>query len=148
MRNVTFDPKNAKIDVDTVKITEVPLDTNGKPFDEYMKDFFFGMIAKVIWAMGNDIDMLADMTPAFSIPGEKVKKLGWLIKPVGKFLNKLTFKRSGACAKRNAVLKRLILPILPITKLPILFLNLFRIFTAVIRLIRPIRESINLPADC
>ena len=107
MRNVTFDPKNAKIDVDTVKITEVPgLDTNGKPFDEYMKDFFFGMIAKVIWAMGNDIDMLADMTPAFSIPGEKVKKLGWLIKPVGKFLNKLTFKKVWRLCKKECGLKK------------------------------------------
>lgn len=107
MRNVTFDPKNAKIDVDTIKITDVPgLDTGGKPFDEYMKGFFFGMIAKVIWAMGNDIDVLADMTPAFSIPGEKVKKLAWLIKPVGKFLNKLTFRKVWKLCKKESGLKK------------------------------------------
>lgn len=107
MRNVTFDPKNAKIDVDTIKITDVPgVDTEGKPFDEYMKGFFFGMIAKVIWAMGNDIDVLADMTPAFSIPGEKVKKLAWLIKPIGKFLNKLTFKKIWKLCKKESGLKK------------------------------------------
>lgn len=107
MRNVTFDPKNAKIDVETIKITDVPgLDTGGKPFDEYMKGFFFGMIAKVIWAMGNDIDVLADMTPAFSIPGEKVKKLAWLIKPIGKFLNKLTFKKVWKLCKKESGLKK------------------------------------------
>lgn len=107
MRNITFDPKNNKIDVDTVVIKDVPgLDTNGKPFDEYMKGFFFGMIAEVVWAMGNDIDRLAEMTPAFSIPGEKVKKLAWLIKPIGKFLNKLTFKKIWRLCKKESGLKK------------------------------------------
>lgn len=107
MRNITFDPKNAKIDVDTVVIKEVPgLDTKGKPFDEYMKGFFFGMIAEVVWAMGNDIDRLAEMTPAFSIPGEKVKKLACIIKPIGKFLNKLTFKKVWKLCKKESGLKK------------------------------------------
>lgn len=107
MRNVTIDPKNAKVDVDTVFVDNVEgLDTDGKSFPEYMKGFFFGMIAKVIWAMGNDIDVLADMTPAFSIPGEKVKKLGWLIKPIGKFLNKLTFKKIWRLCKKECGLKK------------------------------------------
>ena len=56
--------------------------------------------------MGNDIDVLADMTPAFSIPGEKVKKLGWLIKPIGKFLNKLTFKKIWRLCKKECGLKK------------------------------------------
>ena len=107
MRNVTFDPKNAKIDVETVLINQVPgLDTGGKTFPEYMKGFFFGMIAEVIWAMGNDIDRLAEMTPAFSIPGEKVKKLAWIIKPIGKFLNKLTFKKIWKICKKECGLKK------------------------------------------
>ena len=107
MRNVTFDPKNAKIDIETVLIKNVPgLDTKGKPFDEYMKGFFFGMIAEVIWAMGNDIDRLAEMTPAFSIPGEKVKKLAWIIKPIGKLLNKLTFKKIWKLCKKECSLKK------------------------------------------
>ena len=107
MRTVTFDPKNAKIDVDTVMITDVPgLDTNGKPFDEYMRGFFFGMIREVIWAMGNDIDRLAEMAPSFSIPGEKVKKLAWIIKPIGKFLNKLTFKKMWKLCKKECGLKK------------------------------------------
>lgn len=107
MRTITFDPKHAKIDVDTTVIKDVPgLDTGGKPFDEYMRGFFFGMISEVIWAMGNDIDRLAEMTPAFSIPGEKVKKLAWIIKPVGKFLNKLTFKKIWKICKKESGLKK------------------------------------------
>ena len=107
MRNVVLDPKNHKVEVDTITIKDVPgLDTGGKPFDEYMKGFFFGMIAEVIWAMGNDIDRLAEMSPAFSIPGEKVKKLGWIIKPIGKFLNKLTFKKIWRLCKKECGLKK------------------------------------------
>ncbi|MCH5314827.1 MAG: metallophosphoesterase [Eubacterium sp.] len=107
MRNVIIDPKNAKVDVDTVFVDNVEgLDTNGKSFPDYMKGFFFGMIAKVIWAMGNDIDVLAEMTPAFSIPGEKVKKNGWIIKKVGKFLNKLTFKKIWRLCKKESGLKK------------------------------------------
>lgn len=107
MRNVTFDPAKGEIRTDTILIKDVPgLDTGGKPFDEYMKGFFFGMIREVIWAMGNDIDRLAEMTPAFSIPGEKVKKLAWIIKPVGKLLNKLTFKKIWRLCKKECGLKK------------------------------------------
>ena len=107
MRNVTFDPAKGEIRTDTILIKDVPgLDTNGKPFDEYMKGFFFGMIREVIWAMGNDINRLAEMTPAFSIPGEKIKKLAWIIKPVGKLLNKLTVKKVWRLCKKECGLKK------------------------------------------
>lgn len=107
MRNVTFDPANAKIDVETVMIKDVPgIDTNGKPFDEYMRTFFFGMIAELIEAAATNIDRLAEMTDAFSIPGEKVKKVGWLIKPVAKWLNKLTFKKVWRLCKKESGLKK------------------------------------------
>lgn len=107
MRNITFDPKNSLIDVETVTIKDVPgIDTNGKSFDEYMKGFFFGMVKEVLEAMGNDIDRLAEMTDAFSIPGEKVKKYAWIIKPVGKFLNRLTFKKIWRLCKKESGLKK------------------------------------------
>ncbi len=101
-RNITFDPKNAKIDVETVTIKDVPgVDTKGEPFDKYMEGFFFGMIRRVIWAMGYDIDTLAQMSPSFSIPSEKIYNAKALIKPVGKFLNKLTFKKIWKISKKE-----------------------------------------------
>lgn len=107
MRNITFDPKNAKIDVDTAYIDEVKeIDTKGKSFPDYMMNFFFGMIKEVLWAMGNDIDRLAEMTPAFSVPGEKIKKFAWIIKPIGKWLNKLTFKKIWRLCKKESGLKK------------------------------------------
>lgn len=107
MRNVTLDPKNKKVDVETIMIKDVPgLDTGGKPFDEYMKGFFFGMIGEIVWAMGNDINRLSEMTDAFSIPGEKIKKFAWIIKPIGKWLNKLTFKKIWRLCKKESGLKK------------------------------------------
>ncbi len=107
MRHVTFDPANAEIRTDTITIKDVPgLDTNGLPFDEYMKTFFFGMITELFDAAANDIDKLAQMTDAFSIPGEKVKKFAWIIKPVAKFLNKLTYKKVWRLCKKESTLKK------------------------------------------
>lgn len=107
MRNITFDPANAKIDVETVTIKEVPgFDTGGQPFDVYMRTFFFGMIDEVIRAAATDIDHLAEMTGAFSVPGEKVKKVGWLIKPIAKWLNKLTIKKIWRLCKKESGLKK------------------------------------------
>ena len=103
MRNVVFDPKNKKITTDTITIKNVPgLDTGGVPFDEYMKTFFFGMITELVEAAATDIDHLAEMTGSFSVPGEKVKKIGWLIKPIAKWLNKLTIKKIWRVCKKES----------------------------------------------
>ena len=107
MRNVIFDPKNAKIDVETVMIKEVPgLDTGGKPFDEYMRGFFFGMIGEVVNSLANDYERFTEMAPSFSISKEKAKKLKPLLHPLGKFLNKLTFKKIWKLCKKECGLKK------------------------------------------
>lgn len=106
MRTVTFDPKNARIDVKSSYIESVDgLDTKGKSFPEYMNGFFFGTVKEVIWAAGNDIDRLAEMAPSFSVKSETVKKNSFLIKPVGKFLEKLTFKKIWRLCKKESGLK-------------------------------------------
>ena len=107
MRNVTIDPKNAKVDVETVTIKEVPgLDTGGKPFDEYMKGFFFGMIGGVIDALANDYERFIDTAPSFSISKEKARKLKPVLHPLGKFLNRLTFKKIWKLCKKESGLKK------------------------------------------
>lgn len=106
MRTAVIDPANGKITVETQYIEQVKgLDTDGKSFPQYIKDFFIGMIGEVLWAAGNDIDRLAEMTDAFSVPGEKVKKLEFIIKPIGKFLNSLTIGKIGKWTKAETGLK-------------------------------------------
>ena len=106
MRTAVIDPAGGKITIETQYIDQVKgLDTDGKSFPQYIKDFFIGMIGEVLWAAGNDIDRLAEMTDAFSVPGEKVKKLGFIIKPIGKFLNSLTIGKIGKWTKAETGLK-------------------------------------------
>lgn len=106
MRTAVIDPANGKITVETQYIEQVKgLDTDGKSFPQYIKDFFIGMIGEVLWAAGNDIDRLAEMTDAFSVPGEKVKKLKFIIKPIGKFLNSLTIGKIGKWTRAETGLK-------------------------------------------
>lgn len=106
IRTAVFDPANGKISVETQYIEKVKgLDTDGKPFTQYINDFFIGMIGEVLWAAGNDIDRLAEMTDAFSIPGEKIKKFRHIIKPIGKLLNGLTIGRVGKWTRAETGLK-------------------------------------------
>ncbi len=107
MRNVILDPANAKVDVDTIMIKEVPgLDTGGKPFDEYMRGFFFGMIGEVVNALANDYDRFTEMASSFSISPEKAKKLKPILRPAGKFLNSLTFKKVWRLCKKESGLSK------------------------------------------
>ena len=107
MRNIILDPKNSKVEVETILIKDVPgLDTQGKPFDEYMKGFFFGMIGEVVNAIANDYDRFIEMAPSFSVKPEKAKKLKPVLHPVGKFLNKLTFKKVWKLCKKESGLSK------------------------------------------
>ncbi len=107
MRNIIIDPKNAELKYETVMITDVPgIDTNGKPFNEYMEGFFFGMLGGLVDSLANDYDRFTEMAGAFSVKPEKAKKLKPILRPVGKFLNKLTFKKIWKLCKKESGLKK------------------------------------------
>ena len=107
MRNIIIDPKNAELKYETVMITDVPgIDTNGKPFNEYMEGFFFGMLGGLVDSLANDYDRFTEIAGAFSVKPEKAKKLKPILRPVGKFLNKLTFKKIWKLCKKESGLKK------------------------------------------
>ncbi len=107
MRNITIDPKNAELKYDTVLVDNVPgLDTGGKPFGEYMKNFFFGMLGGLVDALANDYDRFTEMAGAFSVKPEKAKKLKPVLHPLGKYLNRLTFKKIWRVCKKESGLKK------------------------------------------
>ncbi|MBR6392393.1 MAG: metallophosphoesterase [Eubacterium sp.] len=107
MRTVTIDPKNAEVRYDTTLIDNVPgLDTGGKSFPDYMKGFFFGMLGGIVDSLANDYDRFTEMAGAFSVKPEKAKKLKPILKPAGKFLNKLTFKKIWKLCKKESGLSK------------------------------------------
>ncbi len=107
IRTVVFDPDNKMVSTTTDSIT-VPaaIDTKGKDLQTYLADHLIGMIRDVIKAAGDDIDKFADMATAISIKKKVSYKIGWIIKPIFKFLNSLKIGTVGSWTKAETGLKK------------------------------------------
>lgn len=107
IRTVVYDPDNNVVSTTTDLITEpVKFDTNGKDLQTYLADHLIGMIRDVIKAAGEDIDKFADMATAISIKKKLSYKIGWLIKPIFKALNKLKIGTVGNWTRAETGLKK------------------------------------------
>lgn len=107
IRTVVFDPENKMVSTTTDLITEpVNIDTKGKDLQAYLADHIVGMIRDVIKAAGEDIDKFADMATAISIKKKVSYKIGWLIKPIFKALNKLKIGTVGNWTRAETGLKK------------------------------------------
>ncbi|MBE6828079.1 MAG: metallophosphoesterase [Ruminococcaceae bacterium] len=106
MRNIVLDPDNNIVKVTTDFITEpVKFDLEGKTLQEYLAYQLAGMIKDMIKAAGSDTDTFASMATAMSIKKKLVYKIGWLIKPVAKYLNRLTIGKVAKWTKKETGLK-------------------------------------------
>lgn len=107
IRTVVFDADNNTVTTTTDLITEpVKFDTHGKDLQTYLADQMIGMIRDVIVAAGEDIDKFADMATAISIKKKVSYKIGWILKPVFKFLNKLKIGTVGNWTRAETGLKK------------------------------------------
>ncbi len=107
IRTVVFDPENKMVSTTTDFITEpANIDTKGKDLQTYLADHLIGMIRDVIKAAGEDIDKFADMATAISIKKKLSYKIGWLIKPIFKALNKLKIGTVGNWTRAETGLKK------------------------------------------
>lgn len=107
IRTVVFDVDNNMVSTTTDFITEpVSFDTKGKDLQTYLADHLIGMIRDVIKAAGEDIDKFADMATAISIKKKLSYKIGWILKPVFKFLNSLKIGTVGNWTRAETGLKK------------------------------------------
>lgn len=107
IRTVIFDKDNKVVTTTTDSITEpVAIDTKGKDLQTYLSDQLIGMIRDVIKAAGEDIDKFADMATAISIKKKVSYKIGWILKPVFRFLNKLKIGTVGNWTRAETGLKK------------------------------------------
>lgn len=107
IRTVVFDADNKVVTTTTDNITEpVKFDTHGKDLQTYLADHMIGMIRDVINAAGDDIDKFADMATAISIKKKVSYKIGWILKPIFKFLNKLKIGTVGNWTRKETGLKK------------------------------------------
>ncbi len=102
-RQVVFDPANGQINVDSV---DVDFELNGRKIKDHLEDKFFGMIRRVIAKAGSDIPEFARMANSFSVKPSLIYKIGWIIKPFAKLLNKLTIGNLAPLCKKESGLKK------------------------------------------
>ncbi len=102
-RQVVFDPAKGQINVDSV---DVDCEINGRKVKDHLEDKFFGMIRRVIAKAGSDIPEFARMATSFSVKEELIYKIGWIIKPFAKLLNKLTIGKLAPLCKKESGLKK------------------------------------------
>ncbi len=107
IRTVVFDAENNVVTTTTDLITEdVNINTNGKDLQTYLADHMIGMIRDIVKAAGEDIDKFADMATAISIKKKVSYKIGWILKPIFKFLNKLKIGTVGNWTRAETGLKK------------------------------------------
>ena len=83
-------------------ITEpVNIEFNGHNLKEHLYNKFFGTIRLTLQAAAKDIPTFADCAVGISIPKSTSYKLGWIIKPVAKMLNRLTVGNIAAWTKKE-----------------------------------------------
>ena len=102
-RQVTFKPAEGKIDVKSV---DVDCEIGGRKVKDHLEDKFFGMIRRVIAKAGSDIPEFARMANSFSVKQSLIYKIGWIIKPFAKILNKLTIGKLAPLCKKESGLKK------------------------------------------
>ncbi len=91
IRTVVVDEAAGIVSTTTDFITEkVNFDLKGQTLQEYLKNQMVGMVRDMVKAAAGDTHKFADMATSISIKKKVIYKYGWLIKPIAKFLNKLT----------------------------------------------------------
>lgn len=100
IRKVTINDNLAEITSE--HITEpVDIKFNGHNLQEHLYNKFFGTIRLTLNAAAKDIPTFADCAVGISIPKTTSYKLGWIIKPIAKLLNKLTIGNVAAWTKKE-----------------------------------------------
>ena len=90
-RKVEF--SDAGMDVKTVQVDEIDFDIGGKDVLEYAKEHFTYMIKCVFDSIEHDDDKFIILSQGFSGEGDKLRKYQPILQKIGKFANRLTFKK-------------------------------------------------------
>ena len=91
IRTVVVDEAAGIVSTTTDLVTEkVDFDLKGKSLQDYLKNQMVGIVRDMVKAAAGDTHKFADMATSISIKKKLIYKIGWLVKPVAKLLNKLT----------------------------------------------------------
>ena len=87
--------------------TEKAYDEAGYPeFNELLENQFFGMIKTTVKAAKTDVHLFAECLSAMSVPKKFTYRFGWLIKPLVKIIDKITFGTVYSWTKKENGMKK------------------------------------------
>lgn len=102
IRTVVVDEAAGIVSTTTDLVNErVDFDLHGASLQDYLKNQMVGIVRDMVKAAAGDTHKFADMATSISIKKKVIYKFGWLIKPVAKFLNKLTIGRVAKWTKKE-----------------------------------------------
>ncbi len=106
IRNVVLDPDRGNVTTTTDFVTEpVNFDLEGKTLQQYLADQLAGMIRDMVKAAGSDIETFASMATSMSIKKKLIYKIGWIVRPIAKILDKLTIGTVAKWTRKETGLK-------------------------------------------
>lgn len=107
IRTVVLDPDKDVVSTTTDFITVKPeCELWGGTMKGHLEHQLAGMIVDMVHAAAGDTETFATMVTAMSIKKKLIYKIGWLIKPIAKILNKLTIGTVAKWTKKETGLKK------------------------------------------
>ena len=105
-REVIFDRDNNYVDVKTLFVeTPDSMKKEGKDLRNVLENQLIGVIKNMIKVAGEDIDKFAYAAQAISIKPKLIYKIGWILKPIFKFINSLKLGTVAKWTKKETGLR-------------------------------------------
>ncbi len=107
IRTIVLDPSKDVVSTTTDFVTVKPnCELHNGNMKDHLSNQLAGMIVDMVHAAAGDTETFATMVTAMSIKKKLIYKIGWLIKPVAKILNKLTIGTVAKWTKKENGLKK------------------------------------------
>lgn len=107
IRTVVLDPAKDVVSTTTDFVTVKPnCELHGGNMKSHLENQLAGMIVDMVKAAAGDTDTFATMVTAMSIKKKLIYKIGWLVKPVAKIINKLKIGTVAKWTKKETGLKK------------------------------------------
>ena len=107
IRTIVLDPAKDVVSTTTDFVTVKPeCELYNGNMKDHLSNQLAGMIVDMIKAAAGDTDTFATMVTAMSIKKKLIYKIGWLIKPIAKIINKLKIGTVAKWTKKETGLKK------------------------------------------
>lgn len=106
-RKVVFDTEKNTADISTIEIETLSrFDLKGKTLADYSKETFLDLIKQLLAEMPRDAGKFCELALTVDSGAAKLQKFKPLIKPIGKYINSITFGKIGDKTRKKTGLSK------------------------------------------